>query len=1113
MIVIQRNGTLDLNSIMPLRKVVRAEHKQTLLSEDVLNIKVESKEPLDLFIGDKLEYSGRFFYLNFMPKVNKEQGIYSYDLTFEGVQYSLRKKIYFNLDKTGFQTSSDFPLTGEIDIFLKVLIDNINKVETGWILGEFPRNTETKTITFSDENCLAVLQKICKEYDTEFEIKEDVTAGTKTLNIKKIGETKSFVFEYGMGNGLYSIHRDNISQDVVTRLYVYGASDNIPSNYRDYSGKLRMPVANGDYLQDDEKVNLFGIKEAVKVFENIKPTFKGVVSSVGGFDKINGVQEIYVENMDFDLNEKDTEGNTKYLIAGTPAKLHFNKGNLAGYSFELQNLIGYNHDTKCFRVKQFTDERGQKFPDNDTIFKFEVGDEFTILDIVMPESYIERAEQKLLEAGQNEYLKQSQNNTKYSIVIDPMFLAQKGSESTVFFGIGDYIRIVDEPLKIDKTSRIISLTRDLLDLYHHTLEIADTYEISFTASVLNDIMDTKKIVKTQKQVIRENFKNGYKNLAELKDAIFDTEGYFDTENIKPHSIETNMLSVGTKNQQFVLENVTLDPNKNGNPANVSITGGKLVHFTISNDIKEWELLPIEQQGLLDIVYYIYAKVERDGTGGSWHITTDKIKFDELPNYYHFLCYVLYTPKNGKREAEAMYGNTLIHGGQVTTGRIKSTNGQTYFDLDSGEIRGRITFTSNSTALKQIKKELNMVKNLLKEPLHLSGSDFAGSDNAQVGIITINNPEWNAYSFLKLDQEKTNQVLSMALMVKADTGVKFNVAFYSDFADNGKRTETITGNGEWQWLKIEDVASNVSDSKSMLLFTGVKGGELGKIEYKDLVVVFDSEAPNSYPYTTDELKNIVNGNNETIKSLLKKTDFLKNTTIEGNVIATGNVILGNELGANAGITGIGSDKDIFLWGGAGFDNRENAPINITREGKLVMRHSNGNIGFEIGINNGALTLNGYHEEGFKLFEIDPNRGFVNIGYTMESWKEMKVVYLGESKDIKSFVTIQVDRSGGGYDDPLVVDCTAYLHPNKTIYDYNNGNRPDNEKYIKYVGYKTETQKRENEFNVPNGWYIFETGLLGDWSRHPNKEKITVRRLLYYIKNGVITKTEWASAELS
>ena len=49
----------------------------------------------------------------------------------------------------------------------------------------------------------------------------------------------------------------------------------------------------------------------------------------------------------------------KYLIAGTPAKLHFNKGNLAGYDFELLALTGYNHATKCFKVKQFTDEEGK----------------------------------------------------------------------------------------------------------------------------------------------------------------------------------------------------------------------------------------------------------------------------------------------------------------------------------------------------------------------------------------------------------------------------------------------------------------------------------------------------------------------------------------------------------------------------------------------------------------------------------------------------------------------------------------------------------------------------------------------------------------------------------
>ena len=270
-------------------------------------------------------------------------------------------------------------------------------------------------------------------------------------------------------------------------------------------------------------------------------------------------------------------------------------------------------------------------------------------------------------------------------------MKKKGNESTVFFKIGDYIRVVDNPLKIDKTSRIISMTRDLLNRFSYTLEIADTYEVSFTASVLNDIKDTKKVVKSQTQVIRENYKNGYKNILELKDSIFDTDGHFDPDHIKPHSIDTNMLSVGARSQNFVLEDVVLNPNVNGEPANVSISGGRLVHFSIAEDIKVWELLPLQQQNLLDIVYYVYAKVEKNGTSGSWHITTDKIKFDEMPDYYYFLCYLLYTPKGGKREAEAMYGNVTMHGGQITAGRIKSLNGQTYLDLDTGEISGKITF--------------------------------------------------------------------------------------------------------------------------------------------------------------------------------------------------------------------------------------------------------------------------------------------------------------------------------------------------------------------------------------------------------------------------------------
>lgn len=80
--VIQKNGVLRLNHKNPLRVVTKAEHKQLLLSEDVLNISVESKKPINFYLGDKIEYAGRYFKLNFAPVVKREQGFYTYGLMF-----------------------------------------------------------------------------------------------------------------------------------------------------------------------------------------------------------------------------------------------------------------------------------------------------------------------------------------------------------------------------------------------------------------------------------------------------------------------------------------------------------------------------------------------------------------------------------------------------------------------------------------------------------------------------------------------------------------------------------------------------------------------------------------------------------------------------------------------------------------------------------------------------------------------------------------------------------------------------------------------------------------------------------------------------------------------
>lgn len=63
-----------------------------------------------------------------------------------------------------------------------------------------------------------------------------------------------------------------------------------------------------------------------------------------------------------------------------------------------------------------------------------------------------------------------------------------------------------------------------------------------------------------------------------------------------------------------------------------------------------------------------------------------------------------TDTNGNRPARLIaltYGATTINGRFITTGRIQSVDGQTYFDLDAGEIGGNIKFVSTDGSIKDV----------------------------------------------------------------------------------------------------------------------------------------------------------------------------------------------------------------------------------------------------------------------------------------------------------------------------------------------------------------------------------------------------------------------------
>ena len=712
------SSTTKLQSKQNVSTITRANQKVELLGADTVEISVESATKLNFYIGDKITVIGRDYTLNTPAKEHKlSERKFVYDMVFEGVQYDLLRVSYsVNVDTTSneIQDLSGDSLTGDLKMFLDVLLSNANRVFPGkWVLGTYPTDTETKTLTFGDsDNCLSVLQSLCSEgnYNTEFSI-GIAPNGVRTLNIGATGNVFPYTFQYGKGKGLYELTREKVSStNIVTRLSVYGSSRNInTSKYRAFRLCLPGKTKGQSYLESATGIASYGVWEQTKNFEEIYPRRTGTISALGDSEL-----KFVDSSMDFDLNEKDGSGNTLYLIPGAAAKIHFNTGNLAGYEFE---ITSYNHSTKTFTLRPFTDENGYTFPSpTNAAFQFAQGDKYVILDIYLPQSYIDSAEAELQAAGQEYLNKYSQPNVMYGLTVDPLFLKDVvGAEVEAnIVWVGDYIPVKDTDLDVDKSIRVKGFTRDLLKDYAYNLTIADNaVTISTISRVVSDLRGINNVVRINNLNDPARARRNYLNSQEVLSMIFDQEGDFYTEKIKPLSIDTSMLSVGAKYMQFGMAGTIFQPNYAGAKNRVVYTGGALTHYAIldsSDNPRTWTIGNGDVVLGSDDAFYIYAKCERDGVNGNILFSASQILVDSDTTYYHFLIGVINSAgENDERAIALMYGFSAINGRFIKTGRVQSADGATYFDLDSGTIQGNIRFQSGQTVEAGIQEAVDGIE--------------------------------------------------------------------------------------------------------------------------------------------------------------------------------------------------------------------------------------------------------------------------------------------------------------------------------------------------------------------------------------------------------------------
>jgi hypothetical protein len=726
--ITKRNGeTIQLNTNEPFCFVKEATLTSSLMGDDYISLKIVSANWLSFAKGDKITVGGKEYSIR--ATTTREvvsEGYYNYEPVFYGVMYDLMKTIYRNCDKYGKSDKSTFDLTYTIKEFVQVLIYNMERDYPG--LWKFDvdncPDTEAKTIQFSGVNCLQALQTLCnsEQFNLEFQITQD--KGVRTIHIGKFGKrinppSGADFFEWGKGNGLYNLKEQKIDDKaIITRLWAEGGTTNIRSNYRDYSERLQLPypqrknqyehtLSDGTvvkvgtetigiaddakrYIEDAALRDKIGSEEDVKTYDNIYPTRTGTVTAVVADD----ICAFIDDTMDFDLNKKDDKG-TVYLVDGTSAKITFTSGRLAGQQFELEAKGGYNHETKKFRIIPFTDNRGLTIPSAETqdAYRIEVGNTYKITDIYLPESYEQKAEENLWYAAMEDFKTATQAKAQYTLTLDRLYFLQELSRDTdtSVFEVGDYVPVKDTRFGIEKQMRIQKVTRNLLLEQDYQITLADTTAVSIQTQTVLTVIEHENIINNNRLRDLNKARRGWRTTEDLRNMVYDTDGYFDTENIKPNSIDTNMLTVGAKSQQFVLSGCVLQANFGGNPNMFVATAGILSHLTIDNDkIRNWQMNEASFKLQSTGGYYLFAKCSKSGENGVWYLTQEQLKFEPTsdPNNYYFQVGIvssLYADDNF-RDFQTTYGFTRINGNTITTGRIITSDGECYLDLDGNKFR-------------------------------------------------------------------------------------------------------------------------------------------------------------------------------------------------------------------------------------------------------------------------------------------------------------------------------------------------------------------------------------------------------------------------------------------
>ena len=830
---------------------------RAVMGDHSLTLYYSLPEHVEIPVGSYCEFQGETFTLKRPENFKmKHKRLFEYTVLFDPPEANAKVWKFRN----PVDGRLKFSLTAKPHEHLQMFVDNMNRRDKGWTVGECIDGVET-LIAYDHDFCIDALTRMASTFKTEYEFTG------KRVSLRKIEYNKSnpLPLSYGRGNGFKpGVGRSNTGNNPPTEiLFVQGGTDNIdPSKYG--SSELLLPknqtlAYDGEHFEDEDGFiaknarryvvdeaglsirrddkQLSSLAEDSLDCSEIYPKRVGTVSTVVVVDEENNFYDIVDTSIPSSLNYEEC------LIEGETMTVVFQTGMLAGREFEVKY---YHNAVKGKVARRFeivpADIDGQTMPN--ATFSPKAGDKYAVFKCMLPSAYIcdnatkTGASWDMFRAAVKHLFDNEDLKFTFTGELDGIWSKKDWVNIGGRIKLGGYIRFSDNQFQKDGVLVRITGIKDYINKPHSpVIELSNTTVSGSVSSTLNDLKSEEVIVddlhRDAIQFTKRRFRDAKETISMLEEALLDNF----TNSINPIAVQTMSMLVGDESLQFRFVNSKTSPVPvthrivyDNETKQLTAEAGIIQHMTLGintvsashkvSEYKFWDMTAYTSAVLDDgkKKYYLYAKVSKTAQTGVFILSENAIKLEGVSGFYHLLVGVLNSEYNEERSFVTLYGFTEILPGRITTDKIVSTDGNTYFDLLKGIISGQIKFKSGSSGLYEL-DEWEAVNGLITQAQNTANAAVESAKNANTAVGDLNDYVDGAFADgiiteaeAKAIEKYINTVNNTKAAVEAAYNKLYTNAYLTGTAKTGLMNAKITLMGSIENL-ISAINSAIADGRT------------------------------------------------------------------------------------------------------------------------------------------------------------------------------------------------------------------------------------------------------------------------------------------------------------